>query len=123
MDALRTYRKKRDFDRTPEPAGRRASKRRAPRKTEISGEYVIHKHAARALHYDLRLELDGVFKSWAVPKGLSVVPGEKHLAVRVEDHPLEYGEFEGVIPKVQYGGGTVMIWDRGHWESTNTRRD
>ncbi len=118
-DALRSYRGKRDFRRTPEPAGaakpRRASRQR---RDAATGEYVIHKHAARALHYDLRLELDGVFKSWAVPKGLSLTPGEKHLAVRVEDHPLEYGGFEGVIPKGEYGGGTVMIWDRGRWQAT-----
>jgi bifunctional non-homologous end joining protein LigD len=123
MDALRTYRKKRDFERTPEPAGRavpkrRTAKRRAQPSTAVGGAYVIHKHAARALHYDLRLELDGVFKSWAVPKGLGLVPGEKHLAVRVEDHPLDYGDFEGVIPKGEYGGGTVMIWDRGRWHAT-----
>ena len=120
MEKLRTYRNKRDFQRTPEPAGAESrTPRRASRSAKPEGEYVIQKHAARALHYDLRLELDGVFKSWAVPKGPGLVPGEKHLAVRVEDHPLEYGGFEGVIPKGEYGGGTVMIWDRGRWRQTD----
>src|SRR5206468_4271031 len=112
------YRSKRDFRRTSEPEGaaRGTARRRRVAKGAVSGAYVIQKHAARALHYDLRLELDGVFKSWAVPKGPGLVPGERHLAVRVEDHPLEYGGFEGVIPKGEYGGGTVMLWDRGTWE-------
>ena len=105
---LDAYKAKRDFSRTPEPSGR-------PRKAKRGSSFVIHKHAARRLHYDFRLEMDGVLKSWAVPEGPSLVPGEKRLAVHVEDHPLEYGGFEGVIPKGEYGGGTVMIWDCGTW--------
>jgi bifunctional non-homologous end joining protein LigD len=104
---LQVYRKKRDFGVTPEPRG---STQRAE-----GGRYVIQKHDASRLHYDLRLELDGVMKSWAVTRGPSLVPGEKRLAIHVEDHPIEYNSFEGTIPKGQYGGGTVMVWDRGHW--------
>jgi bifunctional non-homologous end joining protein LigD len=105
--ALKTYRSKRSFDITPEPRGRVAS--------AAGHRYVIQKHAARRLHYDFRLELDGVMKSWAVTRGPSLVPGEKRLAIHVEDHPIEYNTFEGTIPKGEYGGGTVMIWDRGRW--------
>ncbi len=105
--ALDNYRKKRRFAVTPEPRGR---------KRPGSGHhYAMHKHAARRLHYDLRLELDGVMKSWAVTRGPSLDPGEKRLAVAVEDHPVEYNSFEGTIPAGEYGGGTVMIWDRGRW--------
>ncbi len=106
---LRDYTSKRDFSKTSEPRGGR---RKSPAKALT---FVIQKHAARRLHYDLRLELDGVLKSWAVAKGPSLVPGEKRLAIHVEDHPLDYGSFEGVIPKGQYGAGSVIVWDRGTW--------
>ncbi|OWW02380.1 ATP-dependent DNA ligase [Rhizobium sp. R72] len=109
-DNLSTYRAKRDFKKTGEPSGETQVKPSNRRR------FVIQKHDATRLHYDLRLELDGVFKSWAVTKGPSLDPHDKRLAVEVEDHPLDYGDFEGTIPKGQYGGGTVMLWDRGYWE-------
>src|SRR5436853_4092185 len=106
--ALTEYKRKRDFKKTGEPAGKHA-----PKKVKVASRFVIQKHAARRLHYDFRLEMEGVLKSWALPKGLPWKRGEKHLAVEVEDHPIEYEGFEGVIPEGQYGGGTVMVWDRG----------
>ena len=108
---LDEYHKKRDFAKTPEPSGKGQS-------TKASGKliYVIQKHRATQLHYDFRLEWNGTLLSWAVPKGPSVDPSVKRLAVQVEDHPIDYANFEGVIPKDEYGGGTVMVWDTGTWE-------
>jgi bifunctional non-homologous end joining protein LigD len=108
-EKLAKYRSMRDFGVTAEPSGERA-------RPSTGKSFVIQKHAARRLHYDFRLELDGVLLSWSVPKGPSVKPGDRRLAVRTEDHPLDYASFEGIIPKGQYGGGTVCVWDRGTWE-------
>src|SRR6266705_3460719 len=109
-DSLSTYRAKRAFDQTPEPGG--LVPKRAPRP---GGLLIVHMHDATRLHWDLRLEMDGVLRSWAVPKGPSANRADKRLAVKVEDHPMEYGDFEGIIPEGNYGAGSVIVWDRGVW--------
>lgn len=116
---LESYLEKRDFSKTPEPKGEAASKTRKGK----GPIFVIQKHKASSLHYDFRLEVDGRLKSWAVPKGPSTDPSDKRLAVPTEDHPLEYAEFEGVIPEGEYGAGTVLVWDAGIYRSLKTDDD
>src|SRR5438270_8120558 len=106
---LKKYKAKRDFSKTAEPKGGKP----LPKQVRGACSFVIQKHDASRLHYDFRLQMEGVLKSWALPKGLPWQKGEKHLAVEVEDHPIDYEDFEGIIPKGQYGGGTVMVWDQG----------
>src|SRR3954470_7988065 len=115
QDPLARYRAKRDFARTAEPAGRSSAKGHVAAGAEPKRRFVVQKHAATRLHFDLRIELGGVLKSWAVTRGPSLDPAEKRLAVEVEDHPIEYRSFEGVI-EAGYGAGTVMLWDEGTWE-------
>src|ERR1700691_2331141 len=109
--SLDEYARKRDFTKTPEPKGALA-----PKTEGHSGRFFIQRHNASRLHYDFRLEIDGTLKSWAIPKGPSLDPTVKHFAAMVEDHPLDYGDFEGNIPKGEYGGGSVMLWDRGTFQ-------
>ncbi|EPX76679.1 DNA polymerase ligase N-terminal domain-containing protein [Salipiger mucosus] len=115
-DKLSRYRDKRDFSRSSEPRGSAGGGSNRPL-------FVIQKHDASSLHYDVRLEVDGVLRSWAVPKGPSTDPREKRLAIATEDHPLDYADFEGVIPESDYGGGTVLIWDRGPYENITEKED
>ena len=115
-EPLKDYARKRDFSRTAEPKPQRPT----PKRGKGDGrQFVVQKHDARRVHYDLRLELGGTLKSWAVTRGPSLIAGEKRLAVRTEDHPMQYLDFEGNIPKGEYGGGAMIVWDRGRWEAAS----
>jgi DNA ligase D-like protein (predicted 3'-phosphoesterase) len=115
-DPLQKYRDKRSFGRTPEPAGKQTADHPGGR------SFVVQRHRARRLHYDLRFEIDGVLVSWAVPKGPTLDPAARHLAVHVEDHPMEYADFEGTIPAQDYGGGSVIVWDTGRYRNLTERK-
>jgi DNA ligase D-like protein (predicted 3'-phosphoesterase) len=119
--SLGAYRSRRDFRKSPEPSGRGSGTGRL--KKDRNPIFVIQQHAASTMHFDFRLEVDGVLKSWAVPKGPSTDPRRKRLAVQVEDHPLEYADFEGVIPEDEYGGGAVIVWDAGPYRNLRTDDD
>jgi len=115
-DKLKEYKNKRDFDKTVEPKGNSKSKKR-------KNIFVIQKHNASNLHYDFRIEMDGILKSWAVPKGPSTDKSEKRLALLTEDHPLDYADFEGIVPEDEYGGGTVIVWDYGRYENLREKKE
>ncbi len=123
QDELRDYRRKRDEKKTSEPAGKPSRGRSRARAGSREPIFVIQRHDARRLHYDFRLERDGALASWAVPNGMPLEPGEHHLAVHVEDHPLEYATFDGEIPKGEYGAGTVEIWDQGTYELLEEKKN
>lgn len=124
-EQLKEYQRKRDFEKTREPSGATTRESASPKPAVAAAhlQFVIQKHDATRLHYDLRLEMDGVMKSWAVPKGPSADPSVKRLAMQVEDHPIEYNTFEGTIPAGEYGGGTVMLWDNGTYDIENPTDD